>query len=1015
MPFSNRPIRPGDPFVPEDLMDAPPEAEFSDPAPTTRDLVSAGMRLTPTGASFHLRSHREDPDFEPDWKSMPARFDPHVDDLEDANSEREFRHKMAKIDAELEAHRTLARGGGSGIAWGIATGVADPLTLPLWMVAPTKVLQGASVGKTAATVGAFAAVDAGVSEALLHATMETRTLDDSFVSVGSSAVLGALLGAGGGYIAERMGQKKVDQLAQAVHEELSDQMRVRRAPADAPSVGSASAQTTLAQESPLRAPARIIGVTTFNSPLQRLLWDDVSVTAKRAVDELVPHNVLKQKHLEGIAPEFTPLSSAIQQTSDSAAAEIITAVRNARRALRKRGHRFTEDEISIMAGQAATRGDVHEFSEIAQVVGVFRRHVNDFTERAIAMGILRREDFDPTLALSYFPRVYDVDAIAKHYGKWRTLLGNHFKATAKIGQVFDNAELEEMIDGITMTIRGTPVGRMTMPWEMEGAVSGRFKSRTLTIPDVQLESFLVKDVRIGLQHYMRSVVPEVLLKERYGPESVTLLRDKGGYGVNVSQIEQGIIDDYGLAISRAADAGEDVGKLENRRDQALKDVRHILNRVTGLDGPTMGGSIPATFARGSTEVRSYMAASSLGNIVLASLSDHANVILQHGLANFIKTRPAAWKFGKMTQSAKQDFDAFAIGMDNILSTRMMKFADIEDIPASQTWATFGQRRVAPAVFKYTLANAWNRMVKRGAGTAIQNRVIADVLKYSRLSKVRRAKLASAGVDDNWAQRFAAEYKKHGEKIAGAHYPNTQAWDDVAAAERMEQLLHREVDTTIVTPQVGEAPAILDNSVGAFVTQWQKTMLGMQTQTIIPLSQRLMMADLSALNAVVTMVSLGMLQEYIRTAIRHKFNDRAINEELNKLTVADWIRAGVDRSGASAFFLENFNTVDHFAQGRISNALGMSESSRYYFRNQGIFSRIPVAGYAENLGRVAGASFTEQGFTQSDLSTMRRMMPFQNAYYAAWLFDEAEKAVAEAANLPEGRRRRRRYAKRDVKF
>lgn len=1016
MPFANRKIQPGDPFTPQDFLAAAPEPEFEEPGPSTRELVSAAMRVTPTGALFNLRSYQEDPDFDPDWSALPRRFDPHIDDLEDAKSEGEFRHKMSKIDNELRAYETLHQGGAEGVLWGIATGLADPVTLPLWLLAPTKALQGASVGKTAAVVSGFAATDAAVSEALLHGTLETRTMDDTFINVGSAAVLGALLGTGGGYIAERMGRKKVEQLQQAIREEMSEIAQLRRALDESPSVGAASTATTFAQESPLRAPFRVTGVTTFNNPIQRLLWDPASATAKRIVDELVPHNVLKQKHLEGVAPVFEPLSTAIQQTSDAASAEIIRAVSNARRALKAKGQRFTDDQIAVMAGQAATRGDVHEFPEIVDIVRVFRRHVDEFTTRAIHLKILKLEDFDSTLALSYFPRIYDIDAIAKHYNNWRDLLKNHYRATADVGQVLEEAELENIVDGITMTIRGTPVGRMTMPWEMEGAVSGRFKSRTLKVPDVQLEPFLVKDIRLGLQHYMRSVVPEVILKERYGIDNVTLLRTGDGYGVNIAQVEQGIVDEYGLAIARAADAGQDVGKLERQRKRALTDFRHILSDVTGLSAPTMGQSIPESVARISTEIRSYMSAASLGNIVIASMQDHANAVLQHGLANFIKTRPAAWRFGKMTRTAKQDFDAMAIGMDTVLNnSRMMKFADIEDVPASKTMATFGQRRVAPAVFKYTLADFWNRRVKRGTGVAAQNRIIEDSLKYGRLSKVRRAKLASLGIDEQWAARISEQYRKHGGKITRAHYANTRAWDDVAAAERFERILHRDVDTTIVTPQSGEVPIVVDNALGRFVTQWQRTVLGMQTQILIPLSQRMQMADLSALNAILTMVSLGMMQEFLRTAIRHNFSDGAIESELDKLTVADWIRSGIDRSGATGFFLENFNTVDHFAQGQVSNALGMSESSRYYFRNQGLFSRIPVAGYIENAGKVAAAPFTEQGFTQANLSMLRRMMPFQNAYYAAWLFDEAEKAIAEGANLPEGKRRRRRYARQDVKF
>jgi hypothetical protein len=50
-----------------------------------------------------------------------------------------------------------------------------------------------------------------------------------------------------------------------------------------------------------------------------------------------------------------------------------------------------------------------------------------------------------------------------------------------------------------------------------------------------------------------------------------------------------------------------------------------------------------------------------------------------------------------------------------------------------------------------------------------------------------------------------------------------------------------------------------------------------------------------------------------------------------------------------------------------------------------------------------------------LRAARNLIPMQNTFYAKWLFDEAERATAQALDLPEGTRRKRKYAKRTVKF
>lgn len=1007
MPLSPRPIAAGDPIVPTDLL-VRPEVE-PDGEPSTVEEIRAAGRLTPTLSLPSLfESYPEDPEFTPDWKTLPEDMRPFVDELEDAESEAEFHGKQSQIREEIGAINTLRAGGGSGIAWGMAAQMLDPVTLPLWFLPGSKFFQSAKTpAQLAGRVAAAGTIEATVSEGLLYASQETRTATDSVLGIGSTAVLGGLLGYGVGRW--RFGAGQVEKLGKAIDDDLADINIYRRARGEKPSVGAASTATTLADEQPLRS----AGATklAIRNPIIRMLYDKHSATARRVVDELTTHNVLKKKHLDGIASEHMPLNVEINRAVDVPQASQIRAIRDARRQMAARGVRFPgltraaqEENIAIEVGRYMTRGDKGTHPEIVALAQANRKIIDEWTQRAIEVGLLSWDDVLKAgeTALSYYPRLYDLPKIDANYAKWRRLFHNHFLAKSDVPP----EEIEDAIDAVTMTIRGTPLGRMTMPAELEGAISGRFKARTIDIPDIQLEPFLIRDSRTVMNRYLSSVVPEVLLKERYGADDVVILSTGKRTTVNIKSISQQIADEYGADIARAADAGESVAKLQAGRDTALEDFQAILTRLAGYDAPSSVGSAIGR------EVRSWIGADSLGNLVLASIQDVAGPIWQTGLANFIKTRPAAWLPETWTASAKADLKAMGIGLDNVLSSRMLKFTELEDAPAWASLGSIGSRKVAPAVFKAIGANLWNSSLKRGTGVAVQNRILTDVLRYSKLSKTRRAVLASWGIDEEWASRLAKQFKAHGQTRTGAKFANSTQWDDIAAAERFEHATLRVVDSTIITPAPGEVPRVLDNAVGRMLTQFKTFLLASQTQLMIPIAQRMAMGDVRALNGFITFVTLGAMQEYIRMVIRNDFDNARIKREIDRLTVADWIRAGVDRSGVLGFTLEGYNVLDHVAGGRLSTSLGMSEGSRYWFRGE-MGSISPAAGALENVMDLIYAPGS--GFTQKDLHTMRRMIPMQNATYAAWLFDKAEQHIAKELNIPKGKQRKRRFRKQQVKF
>ncbi|UXN73371.1 hypothetical protein N8D56_21225 [Devosia sp. A8/3-2] len=122
--------------------------------------------------------------------AIDGRFD-------DVYNRQAFDAVVSNIRKEEGDRQTLAASGWTGFALSGLAGITDPtILLPGGsFVRAGKV--GYSVGRTALSVGIAAAAGTAVQEAGLQATQETRSLGESAVAVGGSALLGGLVGMAG--------------------------------------------------------------------------------------------------------------------------------------------------------------------------------------------------------------------------------------------------------------------------------------------------------------------------------------------------------------------------------------------------------------------------------------------------------------------------------------------------------------------------------------------------------------------------------------------------------------------------------------------------------------------------------------------------------------------------------------------------------------------------------------------------------------------------------------------------
>lgn len=1061
---------PTDPDTGQPLMDSIYDPESPNYRPdlepnrkTLGDVAVDDWIFTKAGEYLTRKKFAEDPNFEKPWNELTPQYDEYAGDFAATRSQDEWDYLRHTIDKSFANHKFMETADAGDMAGYMGIQLLDPALLPLYFVNLVKLGKaGTSLASSAGKMGAYAAGEGAAIEAVLQGTDPTRTAAQSLATIAGAGVMGSLFGVAGQGLVNTLGKKQAATIQDEIVSLLETDIKTkfRRPINETESIGAGSSKTTLADEKPVRNPVKAI---MLRSPTMRLAYDNVSAAASRAIDRLVPHNILKNKHLKGIASEDTPLYSSIMQVREQNVASMVNGIRETRKALRDRGVKFSEDEIATMVGRAARRGDedpnypeitrlskqfrdiVDEWGERAHEVGLLTlvdqealdaieksiaktqkeiseieqrmgKSADDVTEEALGLDLNRKnkrlkekqqelKEFQRSIRTqgNYYPRIYDTRKISRKFQEWTNVLGRHFR---KENPDLTDGEIEEIASSIHKTLMGDGFGKawiggFKVPPKV--AKSGHFKGRRLDIDDVEIEAFLVDDVRYVTQHYFRSAAPGVLAREMFGADNIAQTVDGKPY---IKSILEEMEAEYDFAKMHLKDKGKSTESIDKEWRRAKNDMIYVMSSVMGYHNPTV------SYMRGfgqvaSQELRAYTGAMALGNLVLSAIPDMANLILSHGLANLIKSAPAILRPRKWSNSAKVDFDSLAIGIDTIMSTRMLRMADLEERHLNAFTRGIGGQQTATFAFKYFGANLWNSWMKRAAGTASMNRILTDVARYDKLGKARKARLAQLGIDKDVAESFATQYAKQTQKKRqGVRWADLDNWDDVTAS-KFERIMFRDVETTVVTPQAGDMPKVLDNEVGLLLAQFKRFVMSHQLQIMTQASQRLATGDLAVLNYIVAGAGLGMLSHYLRTQAKHGFDQEKVDEAMSEMTPQDWIFHAVDRGAMLSFGTDMLMGINGLTDGATGQMLGFSDSGRYQMSGLGLEQKVPGLGTLSRVARLGDAVADQVvgagDFNQKDLHNARQLVPLQNTFYLAWLFDQLEESTAEELGLPKNSR------------
>lgn len=998
MPFIDRKI---------ESVGAPAVAEFDTPDPAFLDTLGAAYRqeniigsaLAKVGTNLDAMGatgrnmNAIDPSYnvyqDPDMKAYLDE-DPEIG--VDIFNKTAADARRAQIDMERKDRATLDASGWTGFGLSMVAGITDPTILVPGGALARSGRIGYSAARSAAAVGVAAGVGAAAQEAGLQTTQEERSADQTALAIGGSVILGGLIGGAAGSL---FSKGEWDRVSRQLEADLADDVpnpdevtqtivgRLQSAGAAAVEqvdlsdlgIGGGRAAELVARAT---AAAQINpGVRTMFSP---------SVKVREVYGKLVDNPIYTTMNMEGrsLGPAVENL---VKLYDRGALADWIKTNNDLYLQYRKslgqgavsarlpaRGAVMTRHQFNEAVARAGRRGDVdlngNEF--VTRAAQEARAKVFDpLLERAKAAGLLP-EDVKVTTAASYVTRMWNVQKLIGEEDRFRSIARRYFTEQlsrmpeAERPDFVSAADMRDYVEEVITSVFNNLTGRnrSDMPEWMVPVTRGPLKERTFNIPDELVEDFLENDMEAILRRYARTMAAEVELTDKFGRAD---MRDQ------IAEINREYDE-----LSAAAKTPEERIKLDARRRQDLTNLEAFRDMIRGTYRASDEASNWSKITRAAL-TWNYMRL--LGGVALSSVTDAARIVGVHGVrATMKEALPGLVKGVKAAKISRADAKALGAVTERVMQSRLASLAELNNPYAYGSRFERFLSNTSSAFTKATGLGYWNDMMKSVASVMTQNRMMRNALDWSKAEKSERAYMAMLGIDEDMAERIAAQFKRHGIEEDGIYGANVSMWDDDLAKRAWAAALNKDVDRTIITKSVADTPLWMKTNWGKLIMQFKS--FGLASH------QRVLIAGLQErphrlAEQMVFATSIGMLIAYLKFVERGDF-DRA--EQLLE-NPGKWVADGLDRSGILSIPFEISNTIDKVSEGAGGPNVGISRAfsvlagdsdasgsvSRYASRGSIGAVAGPSLGIFEDLATIAG-QLGQGNLKRSGANAMIRQIP-----------------------------------------
>ncbi|MFV1476131.1 hypothetical protein [Serratia marcescens] len=531
-------------------------------------------------------------------------------------------------------------------------------------------------------------------------------------------------------------------------------------------------------------------------------------------------------------------------------------------------------------------------------------------------------------------------------------------------------EAEDAADEIVNKIIGAPSGLVPaqlLPEKIIGR-AGFTKSRSLLIPDERIEDFLESDINHVMESYLRQVGPEIELTAQFGS------KDMGEQIRQVSEEYTQLIKDAKTPKERA--------KLEKQREADLRDIEAMRDRLIGTYGAPKDPR--SFFVRAGRVARNVNFLRLLGGMTISAATDLMRPVMQHGLSKSLRPMGAMLRNMASVKVATKDLREMAVGLDYVLSTRTKAIADLTDPYSRRSAFERGLNWGTQKFGNWTLMNQWNSALKSWSGLIVQSRILdnAQLLAAGKeVPKKEVRKLAQIGIDQSMLRRIGEQFAKHGEDMDGLLTGHSHLWDDRAVREAFQSAVLKDVDSTVVTPGVGDTPLMMSNEVGKMILQF-KTFIFAQHNRVI--ASGIQQGDASFYLGAMGTIALGAMV-YV---MKQKLSGRDIDYSPNNL-----VKEGIDRAGMIGWLSEPLNAVENISGGRfgLGAMFGAPPVSRFQSRNAIGALLGPTFDMAGD-GAVIANGVLNGEFDDKQTHAVRKLLPYQNLFYISPLLNRVEEQL-----------------------
>lgn len=895
-----------------------------------------------------------------------------------------------QIDMEIEDRNTLAMAGGWGMLASMGASIFSPENLLPGGAIVRGSRMGASMLRSAASVGTAAALSAGVSELALHATQEVRTPLDTAFNVGGAAVIGGALGAA---LTRLFAAPDYARVTKAFEDEglsaadgtalAANEAAMLNGILDPASAGAAARAVDTLEDNTIAGQAAQVagGAVRGLNPVLRILHSP-SAAVRSIGTALFENPIYMKKNMEGRASD-PAVETLVKEYTQGAMARAVEGSNGLYAEYRKAAGQLSRGDFNEAVGRAMRRADQDADPHIAKAAQLWRSTVFDpLKDAAIKAGLLPA-DVNVTTAMSYFSRVYNRPRIVAREAEFKGIVRRYIdqelraaqtaaalnpKADIDVPDFLSDADRAGYVEQIVGDIFNSVTGRNVdgnIPRDIVVSQRGPLKERTFNIPDEMIEDFLESNVEAVGRRYARVMGADVEMKNSFG-------------SVDLKEQIAGIRNEYATLRAEAANDEKLTAPQKEKRARQLDsreraDIRDIEALRDMLRGTYLARENSTNYARVARVAGTVNYLRLMGGVTLSSLADISRHVMVHGFGNVMRDGlvPLIGNLRSFKMAVAEARLAGAV-TERLLNTRLATWADLTDpYSVSSPFERF-MDNTATGFSKLNGLVYWNDFHKSFASVITQNRVLRGVGKFDGLGQREKAYLAYLGIDADMAGRIAKQFEKHGsEEAGGVRVAGSDDWDDEWARRVYRAAINKDVDSTIITKGVGDVPLFMHTPTGRLLTQFKSFAIASHQRALM---RGLQERPMGFLSGTMLAVSTGMLIYYLKSIE----TNRPMSDNPGR-----WIAEGLDRSGLFSIAFEVNNTVEKaFGVGAYGALAAMfpeasqsGKSSRYL--NRGMVETLagPTAALVDTVVAAGNAIKPDgSGWTESEINTVKRLMP-----------------------------------------